>query len=220
VPIRALVFDFDGLILETEVPVLESWRREYEALGMELPVATWLETIGTADHEFDPLTHLEQLTGRKLDHASLTRRRKRYRDALLHAQDTLPGVREWIRDARAAGLKLGVASSSSRAWVAGHLSRLGLGEGWDTICCADDVQNTKPDPALYLLACANLGVAPAEALALEDSMNGVKAAHAAGMRVAAVPATLTARMDFSEADLVLESLAAADLAEVRERLGA
>jgi len=211
--IEALVFDFDGLVLETELPVYESWRREYEQLGVELPFATWLETIGTADHDFDPLTHLEELIGRKLDHASLQERRKLYRDSLLHAQETLPGVRDWIRDARAAGLKLGVASSSSRAWVLGHLARLGLAEHWDTVRCSDDVERTKPDPALYRLACADVAVDPARAVALEDSANGVRAARAAGMRVIAIPGPLTRQMDFGEADLVLESLAHATLAE-------
>jgi len=216
--LKAVVFDFDGLMLETEVPVYQSWEAMYREHGVELPMATWLETIGTADHPFDPFEHLQGLVGRRLDREPIDRRRKQLRDSILHAQAVLPGVDDVIRDARALGLKLGIASSSRRAWVLGHLARLGLAEGWDAVRCADDVSRTKPDPELYLAVTEAMGVAPAEAIALEDSQNGLAAAKAAGMRCVAVPGPLTADMDFGAADLVVGSLAEIPLAVMIQRL--
>jgi HAD superfamily hydrolase (TIGR01509 family) len=203
---QALVFDFDGLILDTEVPVLESWQRVYEAHGVDLPLQAWLETIGTADHDFDPFAHLQAALGRPLDREVIQRNRVLHRDTILHAQAILPGVQDYIHDARRLSLKLAVASSSRRAWVVGHLERLGIREHWDAVITADDVARTKPDPELYLAAVAAIGVEPAAAVAFEDSENGVRAAHAAGLRCVAVPAALTMGMDFSLADLRLGSM--------------
>ena len=217
---RALVFDFDGLILETEIPVLESWRRVYEDHGVELPMDTWLETIGTADHDFDPFAHLQELVGRRLEPEPMQSRRILYRDAILHAQETLPGVRDYIDEGRRLGLKMAVASSSRRRWVVGHLERLGIHEHWDAVKTAEDVERTKPDPALYLAAVQALGVEPADAIALEDSRNGVLAAKAAGLWCVAVPADLTRHMDLSDADVILDSLSDLSLPALLKRLTA
>jgi putative hydrolase of the HAD superfamily len=100
-----------------------------------------------------------------------------------------------------------VASSSPADWVVGHLSDRGLLDRFDAVCTGDEVLHTKPDPALYLLACHRLGVDPADAVAVEDSVNGVRAAKAAGMVAVAVPSSLTAEMDFGPADLVVPSCA-------------
>jgi HAD superfamily hydrolase (TIGR01509 family) len=216
--IRALVFDFDGLILDTEIPVLESWRKVYADYGVVLPMDTWMETIGTADHDFDPFAHLQELVGRKLDREPIHLARIAHRDAILHAQETLPGVRDYIRDARRLGLGLAVASSSSRRWVEGHLERLGIHEHWDAVRTSDDVARTKPDPELYLAAVDALGVEPGAAVAFEDSQNGLLAARAAGLWCVAVPAELTMGMDFSQADIVLGSMSQVPLEELLRRL--
>jgi len=218
--VQGLVFDFDGLILETEIPVMESWRRVYEEHGVELPMETWLETIGTADHEFDPFAHLQELVGRPLEREPMHTNRVAHRDAILHAQEILPGVRDYIEQAHRLGLKLAIASSSRRRWVMGHLERLGIHEFWDTVSTADDVERTKPDPALYLAAVEALGIAPCQAIAFEDSRNGVLAAKAAGLWCVAVPANLTANMDLSAADIVLSSLAEMSLGDVLATLEA
>ena len=216
---RALVFDFDGLILETEIPVMESWRQVYADHGVELPMDTWLETIGTADHEFDPFAHLQELVGHPLDREPMQSRRILHRDAILHAQETLPGVRDYLEMGRRMGLKTAIASSSRRRWVVGHLERLGIHTHWDAVLTADDVEKTKPHPALYLAAVNALGVEPGEAIAFEDSRHGVLAAKAAGLWCVAVPANLTKNMDLSEADIVLASLAELSLGDLLARLG-
>lgn len=216
---RALVFDFDGLILETEIPVMESWRQVYTDHGVELPMDTWLETIGTADHEFDPFAHLQELVGHPLEREPMQSRRILHRDAILHAQETLPGVRDYLETGRRMGLKMAIASSSRRQWVVGHLERLGIHAHWDAVLTADDVEKTKPHPALYLAAVKALGVEPSEAVAFEDSRHGVLAAKAAGLWCVGVPANLTKNMDLSDADIVLASLAELSLGNLLARLG-
>jgi len=127
-------------------------------------------------------------------------------------------VRDYVADAKRMGLLLAVASSSSRAWVLGHLERLGLGAQWDAVRTRDDVARTKPAPDLYLAAVEALCVDPTEAVAFEDSVNGIAAAKAAGLLCVAVPNALTAGMDLSQADVKLDSLAETPLAELLARL--
>ena len=119
----------------------------------------------------------------------------------------MPGVLGLLTEARERGIKLAVASSSPENWVSGHLSRLELADHFDIIVTADDVEKTKPDPALFFMAAAKLGIQPGEAIVLEDSQNGVNGAKRAGMFVVAVPNPITVKSDLSQADLLIESLA-------------
>lgn len=218
VPVRALVFDFDGLILETERPDYQSWREVYREHGLDLPMSVWGDVIGRGHHYFDPLQKLVDQLGKEVDREEiLTRRRARHREMIAELE-VLPGVRAMVDEAARLGLALGVASSSSRAWVEGHLARLGL-DRFRCVRCRDDVERTKPDPDLYLAVCQCLGVQPGEALALEDSANGIAAAKAAGLRCVAVPNPMTAGLDLSAADLRLDSLAALPLGRLLELLG-
>ena len=125
----------------------------------------------------------------------------------------LPGVHDWLEDARRLGLPIGVASSSEVDWVAGHLERLGLLDRFACLTCFDGALPGKPAPDLYLAACEQLGVDPGDALAVEDSGNGVKAAKAAGLKCVAVPHDLTRDHDLSGADLLVPSLAELPLDE-------
>lgn len=213
-----LVFDFDGLILDTEVPEFQCWQEIYEAHGGRLDLETWAHCIGTAN-VFDPWTHLAEQIGRPLDLAALQPRRQERMQALIAAQEVRPGVCTYLDDATALGLRLGVASSSSRQWVGGHLARLGLIDRFHAIRCADDVEHVKPDPALYRIVCEAVGVDPARAIAFEDSPNGILAAKRAGLRCVAVPNPLTTRLNLSGADLRLDSLADVRLSDLLLRLG-
>ena len=204
--IRALVFDFDGLILETETPAHQSWAEIYVEHGHELPMDRWHGYIGS-DTGFDPAGHLAALVGEGFDRDATQKRRDARKTELIAALDVMVGVREYVADANRLGLRLAVASSSSRAWVLGHLERLRLRAEWDAVLTRDDVERTKPAPDLYLAAVKALGVAPREAVAFEDSRNGIAAAKDAGLLCVAVPNALTAEMDLSRADLRLASLA-------------
>jgi HAD superfamily hydrolase (TIGR01509 family) len=215
--IRAIVFDFDGLILDTEEPVYRSWVEVYEAHGAELPFERWVEIVGSTTIGFHPQRHLEQLLGRPLTQEVLERRIGRRTEFIL-AKDLLPGIVQYIDEARSLGLRLGVASSSTSEWVKGHLGRLGILERFECVRCRDDVVNAKPAPDLYLAVLECLGVAASDAFAIEDSPNGVTAAKQAGLRCVAVPNSITLGLDLSHADILLRSLSEVTLAQLLVRL--
>lgn len=214
---RAIIFDFDGLILDTEEPIYRSWLEVYEAHGQALPFERWVQIVGSTTAEFNPQQHLEERLGRPLSQEVVDRRIAR-RTELILAQQLLPGIVQHIDAARSLGLKLGVASSSTRVWVSGHLGRLGILGRFECVRCRDDVTNAKPAPDLYIAVLDCLGVSPSEALAIEDSPNGVIAAKRAGMRCVAVPNTITASLDLSHADLVIRSLSEVTLSNLLQRL--
>jgi HAD superfamily hydrolase (TIGR01509 family) len=216
--VRALVFDFDGLILDTEVPVFTAWSETYERHGQRLSPEFWATIIGHGGDRFDPLADLERRVGRPIDREAVQAARRQRVLELTLAQEIRPGVREWRREAASLGVRLGVASSSVCGWVRGHLERLGL-DGWGCVRCREDVERVKPEPDLYLAVLDCLGVPPAEAIAVEDSNAGVRAAKAAGLYCVAVPSSLTGSHDFRRADLVLGSLAEASFSEVASRSG-
>jgi HAD superfamily hydrolase (TIGR01509 family) len=212
--IRALVFDFDGLILETETPAYETWAEIYKEHGHELPLDRWFDYIGREGGFFSAADHLAALVGEGFDRDAAQTRRDARKTELIAALDVMVGVREYVADAKRLGLRLAVASSSSRAWVLGHLERLSLNADWDTVRTRDEVARTKPAPDLYLAAVEALSVAPEEAVAFEDSANGITAAKDAGLLCVAVPNALTAGMDLSRADVRLGSLADTPLEEL------
>jgi HAD superfamily hydrolase (TIGR01509 family) len=218
-PIRALVFDFDGLILDTESAAYQSWAEIYESAGLRLALERWVDCVGTDHSRFDPYQDLEAQLGRTLDRAELRARLRDRQSALNSGQPVRPGVVEALERARDLGLLVGLASSADRAWLDHHLGRLGLAHRFAVIASRDDVERVKPDPALYLHATRQLGVAPEQALAIEDSPNGIRAAKRAGLRCLAVPNPITAGLGLHEADLVVPSLASLSLDAIVARVG-
>jgi HAD superfamily hydrolase (TIGR01509 family) len=204
--IKALVFDFDGLILDTEQPIYNSWLEVYQAHGVQLPFDLWVQNVGSTNVFFHPQKHLEETLGRPLPEAVLKERIRR-RTELVLAEPIRPGVCELIDAIGARGLRLGVASSSTQEWVGGHLERLGLRSRFECLRCRDDVEHPKPWPDVYVAAVECLGVAPSEAVAIEDSPHGIKAAKAAGLYAVGVPNSVTAGLDLGAADLQVASLA-------------
>jgi HAD superfamily hydrolase (TIGR01509 family) len=216
--IRALIFDFDGLILDTEVPIYQSWQELYHSYQVEMPLEKWQSIIGTDEESFDPLVYLEEQLGYPLDRARLKPLRRQREGELILAQPVQPGVLAYLQDARRLGLKIGLASSSSCKWVTGHLQRLGLLDFFDCLRGSDDVSHTKPDPELYLAALAALEVQPDQAIVFEDSLNGVLAARRAGIYTVAVPSPLMQGVDLSAANLRLDSLTNLRLEELLKRV--
>ena len=206
--IRALIFDFDGLILDTESPDIQSWRETYAGFGHPFPEEDWLPVIGrsSGDFGFNPYEHLELLIGHPIDREAIRAKRRRRNRDLMEGQPILPGVETYIADAQRLGLRLGVASSSTREWVVGQLSRIGLSKDFDTVKCRDDVGAGKPDPGVYLAVLNEFNIKPEQAIALEDSPNGISAANAAGVYCLAVPNAVTRNFSFEHADHVVESL--------------
>ena len=205
--IRGLIFDFDGLILDTEMPAFLSWQEVYEEHGCSLPLATWATVLGGSGAEFDACAFLESRVGRTLERDAIRTRRQQRKLELVAAEAVLPGVTDYIGTARRLGLKLAVASSSPRAWVADHLTRLGLLSAFDRVTCAEDVTRVKPFPEIYQMTLVALGLGADEAIVLEDSPNGITAAKAAGLFCVAVPNPLTCQLPIGHADLRLASMA-------------
>ena len=216
--IRALIFDFDGLILETEGPSYQSWVEVYQSFGHSLPFSTWSKNIGTTRGDFDPRLELQRLLNDTPDWENVESKRQASENAMIEIRSILPGVEAYLGDARRLGLKIGLASSSSCRWVVGHLTRLGLSESFDCICASDDVQCIKPDPELYLSVLQRLEVRAEEAIALEDSPIGIRAAKGAGLYCVAVPNPLTRQLPLGEADFQLDSLDAMPLEQLLDKI--
>jgi HAD superfamily hydrolase (TIGR01509 family) len=209
-----LVFDFDGLILDTEYPEFLAWQEVFAAHGAVLELKTWAPRIGGAGDGFNPYQLLAEACGRPIDRSAVRQAcRARIRE-LLASEVIRPGVKELLADVRAHGLHIGLASSSPRSWIDEHLDRIGLVGQFDVIRTADDVRRTKPDPELYTAAVAALGVRPGNAIALEDSQKGVTAAKRAGLYCVAVPNRLTSLLPMHGADLVIPSLDGMRLADL------
>lgn len=207
--IKALIFDFDGLILDTESPEVDVWSHIYAEHGFEFPLDEWGRIIGGGGiSNFDAADHLSLLSQGRLDPASMRIRHRLGSDELTLKQPILPGISDYIGEAKRLGLKLAIASSSNHAWVDTHAKRLGIFDHFDHVICSDDVApgRTKPNPDLYLLALNQLQVRNNEAIVFEDSPNGVKAANRAGIFVVAVPNPITSLLVIDGADLIVRSL--------------
>jgi HAD superfamily hydrolase (TIGR01509 family) len=204
--VRALLLDFDGTMLETESSSYGSWRELLAEHGCELSPETWSAAVGTLG-AVDPLALLEAHLGASVDRPALQARARARHAELLADERLRPGVEEVVDEARARGLHVAVVTSASEWWVRGHLRRLAVHDDLEHVVAADgDPSRAKPAPLLYLEAAALLGVEPAEAVAVEDSPNGVRAARAAGVQVVAFPNAITEAMDLGEADVVVRDL--------------
>lgn len=203
---RALIFDFDGTILDTESACYRAWAEVYAEHGAELPLSRWAAAVGTTAGAFDAMAYLENVLGKELDRERIEVARSARERELIACEPLRPGVRALLFEAKERGLKVGLASNSSLAWVEGLLRAHDLFEPFDTLCTADDVARLKPAPDLYRLALERLDVAPEEAIAIEDSPSGAAAALAAGVWCVVVPNEITRDFTFPPAHLRLPSL--------------
>jgi putative hydrolase of the HAD superfamily len=203
--IRALIFDFDGLIVDSESPGYQAWSELYESNGCSLPFDKYSACIGTLGG-FDLHGYLQEQSGRVFDAARLESQcGARWRE-LMADQPLLPGVSTVVSAAKQRGLKLAVASSSTYDWVSENLRKFNLYDQFDAVCTRELVGAVKPDPALYLLALDRLSVRADEAVAFEDSPNGIRAAKSAGLFCIAVPNPLTRQLPLDLADRRMRSL--------------
>lgn len=209
--IEALIFDFDGLLMDTESSSLAAWQYEYRAHGLELDLSTfWADHGGDVTEQRYSL--LAGLVGPGFDRAISEARRQEYRDRLHQTLQLCPGIPSWLDEATAQGLRLAVASSSPTEWVRKLLGGVDSLDIFELTACGEEVAAPKPDPAVYLLALQRLGLQGRQAIAVEDSPHGVVAAKAAGMGCIAIPNRHTDPARFAGADVVLTSAADATLA--------
>lgn len=211
--LKAVVFDFDGTLMDTETCAYDAFCIIYKEYGQELALDAWSLGIGTHGG-FDPYSNLQELAGRELNREEIKKRFAALHDTNIERVSLLPGVLERLEEAKRLGLRIGLASSSDLAWIERHLEKQGIRHYFEVIRSKNDVERVKPDPTLYKLAVEALGVQPYEAFAIEDSMHGLHAAKAAGLYSIVIPNSVTGHMDFSTADLIAGSLEELSFEEV------
>jgi HAD superfamily hydrolase (TIGR01509 family) len=216
---KLLIFDFDGLILDTEGPDFYAWQELLADYECPLPVDVWAHCIGAAAGTFDVHRYVEERTGKSIPEEKLrAQHAERFRVRL--ADEVLrPGVTELLKTAASQQVPCAVGSSATSDWVEDHLERFGIRQHFGTIVCREHVNRAKPAPDIFERVAALADVPIAEAVVFEDSPNGIRAAKRAGAYAVAVPNVVTEQLDLSEADLVLDSLADADLPAIADRMG-
>lgn len=209
--LRGLIFDFDGLLVDTESAIIAAWENIHAEDGLAPDLAVLHALVGHVDVAADlwvayPQTH---------DRPTLDSRLQTLARRLCLEAPPREGVVALLDAARAAGLHLAVASNSSHRHVEGHLVARGLRERFAAIVCREDVPRGKPAPDVYLAALEKLGLAPDEAVAFEDSVPGHEAAAAAGLPVVVAPNPATGHHTFPRATRRVASLAEVTIEELR-----
>jgi len=202
----AVLFDFDGVLVDTEWAIYQAWLRTFQKHDHDLPLDVYTRCIGSDFATWSPKTHLEELSGLAFDWHDLDELRQEEIMADLANAGPMPGVVGLLEKLNAAEIPCAVVSSSSHHWVDGWLEKLGLTRHFKTIVCRGDAPRIKPAPDLYLEAAKRLHLAPAACLVIEDSLNGVNSAIAAGMPVWAVPNRVTDCLDFTPAGRVFPAM--------------
>ena len=216
--IQAIIFDFDGTIIDTEGPEYASWHTIFQEHGAHLPLETWVQFVGGGESTFNPYDYLEAQLEGAIDRAAIRRRRRKDMDDRIAREPLRPGVMALIEYAGRHRIRLAVASSSPAAWVHPHLQQRNLMDLFEVVRTSDDVEKVKPHPALFRSAAQHLGIPAKHAVAIEDSLHGVTSAKRAGMQCIAAPHPITRALDFSAADMLLHSLADQSPAELIEAL--
>ena len=216
---RALIFDFDGLIADTESAIYDAWAEVYTTHGETLSLSDYVRCVGSTFGQFNPMTELERRLGRSLHWEPLLAAK----DAAIRKRHEglppLPGVRELLEAAAAAGVPCAVASSSSSDWVGPWLDSFGLRHAFHAVWTRDRVSEPKPSPELFLGAARDLGLPPRQCLVLEDSQNGLLAARRAGTPCIIVPSPVTRGSDFTGARQILPSLEGVGVEDLLVHLG-
>lgn len=212
--LQAVVFDFDGVIIDTEKARYEAMQEIYSSYGQKLPLDIWLKSVGHASYVIHPFDLLMDLTGKRLDCEMLKSKHKEIEMEFADALPVLPGVVDRLEEVCASGGKLAIASSSSRGWVEGHLKKRDLFRYFNVTVCRGDTVNHKPDPEPYLTALRLMRCSAEHAFAVEDSPTGINAALSAGMTCIAVGCSLTRNLDLSKAHYVFDSLSSVSFIEL------
>ncbi len=213
--IRGLIFDFDGVLVDTEWAIYQSWVRLYEREGQQISIETYSPCLGAGYSHWDPAAHLEKLTGKRYDWEKETPVRQAQIEADLAEMGLMPGALELLDWCAEQGLGITVASSSSRRWVQGWLERLGIFERFQGTFCRTDGYAVKPNPALFLAAQRCLGLPAEQCLIIEDTENGTISAQNAGIPCVAIANRMTAGTNLSRATWREEGLASL-LARLKE----
>lgn len=215
--LQGLIFDFDGLIVDTETARYHAWKEVIEWHGVELPLSFWLQNVGLPSEAFNPLEFLERNARKPIDKEAVRARKQEIFEERMKHESLRPGVLQYLKDGRRRKMKLAICSSSPRKWITSNLERFGIREFFDAIMTGSEVTKIKPDPELYFRTLDVLNLAAENCIAFEDSPKGVESAKAAGIFCVAVPNALTSKTNLLEADLKIGSLAEMPLEELERR---
>lgn len=216
--LKGLIFDFDGLILDTETPIFEAWQKVYNDFGCDLPLDLWISTVGSSEVYFDPVKYLHSISHNNIDDTEVMQLYSHYENDLIAKKKILPGILDLLTYTYNKGYKLAIASSSPITWVLDLSKKLGIAGYFSCFATKDEVKFTKPHPDLYLLALKKLNLDHKEVIALEDSLHGIHAARQAGIFTIAIPANLTQNLDFTAADMTISDATAINLMDINIRL--
>lgn len=200
--VEAVIFDFDGLLMDTESTSLESWQYEWEQWGLSLEVSEFFVAHG-GDVTDERYAKLAAAVGEGYDQGLSHRRRLDYRKQLHQELDIAPGIRDWLDEAVDLHLRLAVASSSPMEWLREHLGRAEVLDRFEVLAAGDEVVDHKPAPDVYRLALSKLAIDASRAVAVEDTGHGVTAAKASGLRCIAIPNPFVTPEQVGHADLLL-----------------
>ncbi|WP_189029458.1 HAD family hydrolase [Paenibacillus albidus] len=194
--IKGIIFDFDGTIIDTETAWYTAFNEAYEQHGVELTLEQYSTCIGTSLNGFNPYEYLMTDLKLPINKQEFRTAVQERHSKLMELEAIRPGIQHYLDSAKKAGLRMGLASSSSLEWVEKYLDQLDIRDYFDCIRTSDHVEKVKPDPELYRQALSCLGLQPEEAVAIEDSPNGSKAAAAAGIHCVVIPNDITSFLEF------------------------
>lgn len=186
-PIRGILFDMDGLVLDSEILYTRFWREAAHSLGYPMTVEQSLGMRSLGKDRGQP--YLESLFGPGIDYSTLRNKRIELMDVYVaeHGIPPKPGIFELLDYMEAHGIAAAITSSSPMEFIRKHLSAVNLLHRFQKLCSGHDIPNTKPAPDIYLLGAKELGLDPAECLALEDSPTGILSAYRAGCLPIMIP---------------------------------
>ncbi|MCY4575532.1 MAG: HAD family phosphatase [Chloroflexi bacterium] len=203
---RGIIFDFDGVLIDSEPLYLKSVNVILEECGVpQLSAEEYQRWIGsTATLTWQALTRDNNLPEPAQHYQD---RYEAVIEGVLKSELTLtPEAEELLGIVERRSIPRGVATASRRKWLTIKLEKLGLTEFFDVAVCSTDVRRTKPAPDIYLKAAELMGLDPADAIAIEDSPAGIKSATGAGIRTIALRTGMTENLDISKADEIIDSL--------------
>ncbi|HWL13370.1 MAG TPA: HAD family hydrolase [Ureibacillus sp.] len=203
---KAIIFDFDGTIIDTETAWYITFRDAYKKHGIHLTLEQYSQCLGTSLHSFNPYTYLKTHHNLPIDLEEFKQSVQQQHTEKMIKEGIRPGILKLLESAKALGLKIGLASSSERVWIDKFVKLHGIENYFECYCTADTVQNVKPDPELYFQALEKLGVEASEAIAIEDSPNGARAAVAAGIPTVVIKNEITKQLPFGDGHYTIDSL--------------
>lgn len=204
--IKAIIFDFDGTIIDTETAWYKVFRDAYQKHGIELTLEKYSECLGTSLDSFNPYTYLSTHYNISIDLDAFRKYVQQKHIEMMEKEAIRPGILNYLRTAKDRGYQIGLASSSKQAWIDKFVDLLEIREYFECYCTADTVERVKPFPDLYLQALEKLEVHPEEAIAIEDSPNGARAAVKAGIHTVVIKNAITKQLAFDYGHHTIESL--------------